>query len=370
MGQALHARATTTHRIRAEIQQSKESLVKIAKRYGINPKTVAKWRNRTTVEDEPMGKRIIKSTILTEREEEAIVKCRVLTKLALDDLFLALKEEIPHLTRSNLHRCLKRHKVSRLPKEDNPETPKKQFKTYEIGYFHIDTAEIRSEEGKAYLFVAIDRVSKFVVAKIYSRKSLHSSCDFLQYVMKTVPYVIHTILTDNGTEYTDSAFATPIKITKDVSSQERSDLLSDTVFQDDYQTSLSAAFKENSDIKSTPSLEKEVWIKKPSGHHAFDILCKDHAIDHRLTKVKHPWTNGQVERMNRSIKEETVKKYHYKTQEEMEKHLDTFISAYNCAKHLKSLNLKTPLEFLMQKFLKKPILFKRNPHLYYARPNN
>ncbi|ANL76410.1 IS481 family insertion sequence transposase domain-containing protein (plasmid) [Rhizobium phaseoli] len=44
--------------------------------------------------------------------------------------------------------------------------------------------------------------------------------------------------------------------------------------------------------------------------HIFDWVCDDHSIEHRLTKVKHPWTNGQVER-NRTIKEATVKRFHY-----------------------------------------------------------
>jgi transposase InsO family protein len=45
----------------------------------------------------------------------------------------------------------------------------------------------------------------------------------------------------------------------------------------------------------------------------FDIRCRENGIEHRFTKINHPWTNGQVERMNRTIKEATVKRYHYKT---------------------------------------------------------
>ena len=83
-------------------------------------------------------------------------------RLPLDDVFVALKDVIPHLTRSSLHRCLQRHGISRLPKADR-EKPKR-FKAYEIGYFHIDIAELRYEGGKAYLFVAVDRTSKLVFA--------------------------------------------------------------------------------------------------------------------------------------------------------------------------------------------------------------
>lgn len=51
MAQIFHKRATTTHAIRAEIQRSTESAATLSRRYGINPKTVRKWRSRDTVED-------------------------------------------------------------------------------------------------------------------------------------------------------------------------------------------------------------------------------------------------------------------------------------------------------------------------------
>lgn len=312
MGQVLHKRATTTHRIRTEIQQSQESISKLAEKYGINPKTVSKWKKRTTAEDAPMGKKVIKSTVLTEIEEEAIIKTRQLSQLALDDLFIVLKDSIPNLSRSSLHRCLKRHGVSQLPKPERTETEKKPFKKYEIGYFHIDTAEIKTAEGKAYLFVAIDRTSKFAVAKLYKDKTQKTSAKFLQLVIGIVPYTIHTILTDNGIEYTD-----------------------------------------------------EIHQRTPSGQHPFDRICLDFSIEHRLTKIKHPWTNGQVERMNRTLKEATIKQYHYQSFDELQEHLAAFLAVYNCAKRLKSLKLKTPLEFLNERFLNMPILFKQNPHHYY-----
>jgi transposase InsO family protein len=52
--------------------------------------------------------------------------------------------------------------------------------------------------------------------------------------------------------------------------------------------------------------------------HMFDMRCRKNGIEHRLTKIKHPWTNGQVERMNRTIKEATVKRYHYDRHEQLE----------------------------------------------------
>ena len=118
MVQVLHKRATTTHFTRAEIQQSQESILQLAKRYNINPKTVIKWKKRDTVHDRKMGKKVVRSTVLSEKEEEMIVKVRVLSKRPLDDLLSVLQDEIPNLTRSSLHRCLKRHGVSVLEKEE------------------------------------------------------------------------------------------------------------------------------------------------------------------------------------------------------------------------------------------------------------
>jgi hypothetical protein len=71
----------------------------------------------------------------------------------VDDCLYALQATIPHLTRSSLHRCLQRHGISRLPQVEGDMPDKRKFKAYPIGYFHIDIAEVRTEEGKLYLFV-------------------------------------------------------------------------------------------------------------------------------------------------------------------------------------------------------------------------
>lgn len=78
----------------------------------------------------------------------------------------------------------------------------------------------------------------------------------------------------------------------------------------------------------------------------FDLCCNEHAMEHRLTKPKHPWTNGQVERMNRTIKEATVKEVHYRSHDEPKKHLHTFLMAYNFAKLLKVLKGLTTCKYI------------------------
>lgn len=156
MGQVLHGSATTTEAIRRTIQHSQESVRVLAKRYGINQKTVAKWKKRTSAADLPTGPRDTKSTVLSIEEEAIIVAFRQHTLLPLDDCLYALQATIPHLTRSSLHRCLQRHGISRLPDVEGDKPGKRKFKAYPIGYFHIDIAELRTAEGRLYLFVASD----------------------------------------------------------------------------------------------------------------------------------------------------------------------------------------------------------------------
>ena len=159
MGQVLHGGATTTHAVRTAIQRSKAPLKELAARYGLNHKTVAKWHKRAFVNHAPMGPKPPHSTVLSSKEEAIIVAFRKHTLLPLDDCLYALQATIPHLTRSSLHRCLKRHAISRLPEIAGDKAAKKPFKRYPIGYFHLDIAEVRTEKGKLYLFVAIDRTS-------------------------------------------------------------------------------------------------------------------------------------------------------------------------------------------------------------------
>src|SRR3974390_2139798 len=115
MGQILHGGARTTEAVRRAIQNSQASLRALAKRYGVNQKTVAKWKKRSSVSDERTGPKDPHSTVLSPEDEAIIVAFRKHTLLPLDDCLYALQATIPHLTRSSLHRCLQRHGISRLP---------------------------------------------------------------------------------------------------------------------------------------------------------------------------------------------------------------------------------------------------------------
>ena len=167
MGQILHGSARTTEAVRRAIQHSQESLRALARRYGVNQKTVAKWKKRAAVKDLPTGPKDAHSTVPSIEEEAIVVAFRRHTLLPLDDCLYALQATIPHLTRSSLHRCLQRHGISRLPEVAGDKEPKRKFKTCPIGHFHIDIAEVQTAEGKLRLFVAIDRTSKFAFVELH-----------------------------------------------------------------------------------------------------------------------------------------------------------------------------------------------------------
>ena len=328
MGQVLHGSATTTHAIRAAIQRSTASNAELSRTYGLNPKTVAKWRRRDVVHDAAMGPKECRSTVLSQEEEALAVAFRRYTLLPLDDCLYALQATIPHLTRSSLHRLFQRHGISRLPDVDGSK-PKKKFKAYPIGFFHIDIAEVWTEEGKLYMLVAIDRTSKLAFAELQERITRRDAGNFLRRLIDTVPYKIHTVLTDNGTHFTAPKG-----------------------------TSRTAA-----------EVKKLIAEKARFRCHGFVLACAQNNIDHRLTKPNHPWTNGQVERMNRTIKEATVRRYHYESHERLRDHLKTFLDAHNFAKRLKALKGHTVYEFITEKWTSEPDRFRVHPNHLIPGPN-
>ena len=112
-----------------------------------------------------------------------IVAFRRHTLLPLDDCLYALQPTIPNLTRSSLHRCLQRHGISRLPEVEGDKPARTKFKSYPIGYFHIDIAEVQTAEGKLYLFVAIDRTSKFAYVELHKRATKMIAAEFLRHLV-------------------------------------------------------------------------------------------------------------------------------------------------------------------------------------------
>jgi transposase InsO family protein len=317
MGQVLHGSARTTEAVRRTIQHSQESIRALARRYGINPKTVAKWRRRPSTADALMGPKAPRSTVLSKEEEAIVVAFRKHTLLPLDDCLYALQATIPRLRRSSLHRCLQRHGISRLPEIEGKKASKKKFKSYPIGFLHIDIAEVRTEEGKLYLFVAIDRTSKIAFARLLEKADTAAAVTFLDALVEAIPYKINVVLTDNGIQFAD-----------------------------------------------LPKNRKGPTAMLRG--HPFERTCKRHGIEHRLTKPNHPWTNGQVERMNRTLKEATVQRYHYENHQQLHQHLADFLAAYNFAKRLKTLGGLTPHEYVCKISAEDPARFRRDLSHYTA----
>ena len=234
MGQVLHGSARTTEAVRRAIQLRQESVRALAKRFGVSPTTVQKWRKRATTADAKMGPKEARSTVLTPGEEAVIVAFRRHTLLPLDDCLYALQPTIPHLTRSSLHRCLQRHGISRLPEVEGDKPSKERFASHPIGYFHLDLAEVSTEQGKLRLFVAVDRTSKLAFARLVASAGKMEAARFLRDLIEAVPYRIHTVLTDNGVQFTPR--------------------------------------------------KQDIW----DGRHIFDRVCDEHGIERRLTKVNQP----------------------------------------------------------------------------------
>jgi len=161
--------------------------------------------------------------------------------LPLDDFLYALQPSLPHPSRLALHRCLQQRAISRLHEVGGGKPAKKRFKRYPIGYFHIDLAEVRTAEGKLNPFFAIDRTSKFAFVRLEKRAGKMEAAQFLHDLLPALPYRIHAVLTDNGIQFTNRV------------------------------------------------LDAHTFA------HIFDRVCRENGIEHRLTKVRHPWTNGQVE---------------------------------------------------------------------------
>ncbi len=329
MGQVLHGSARTTAAVRRAIQHSQESLRSLAKRYGINQKTVAKWKKRTSAADQRTGPKAPHSTVLSLEEEAVIVAFRRHTFLPLDDCLYALQATIPHLTRSSLHRCLQRHGISRLPDLEGEKPTKRKFKAYPIGYFHIDIAEVRTQQGRLYLLVAIDRTSKFAFVELHEKVTQRMAGDFLRRLIAAVPYKVHTVLTDNGTHFT-----TP-----------------------------------GNTASAAPLIKEAIERGELFRAHGFELACAQNNVEHRLTKPRHPWTNGQVERMNRTIKDATVRRYHYESHDQLRQHLADFVAAYNFARRLKTLKGLTPYEFICKAWTLEPKRFTLDPLHQIPGPN-
>ncbi len=280
---ALHKNARTTPAVRAEIAASHESASALATRFGVTEQTIYKWKKRESVQDRSHTAHRLQ-TQLTPAQEIVVVHLRRALLLPLDDLLAVTHEFISEkVSRSGLDRCLRRHGVGNLNalKPTEPAQPHKAFKSYVPGYLHMDVKylpQMQDEAKRRYLFVAIDRATRWVFVQIKSNKTAANAKAFLKALHKACPIKITKLLTDNGKEFTDRLFA----------SRER----------------------------------------QPSGNHEFDQLCEQLGIEHRLTKPRTPKTNGMVERFNGRIAD-VLKTHRFNSAQDLEQTLVRYVGLYD-----------------------------------------
>ena len=237
--------------------------------------------------------------------------------VSLDDVLAVVRELLtPNASRSGLDRCLRRHGVGNLRalKAAVPRPKHSAFKAYEPGYIHIDVKylpQMADESRRRYLFVAIDRATRWVFIRVYDSETAANARRFLRDLERACPMRIRTILTDNAKEFTDRLFGRR--------------------------------------------------KRAATGAHDFDRLCAALDIEHRLTPPKSPRTNGMVERFNGGI-EEVRQSHHFRSGEELETTLHRYVWLYNQQLPQSALGSKTPLQTMKDWHKLKPELFKKQPY--------
>lgn len=311
----VHPQARTTPRTRAEIKASAAPVTELAERYNITVATARKWKSRETPEDLSHRPRKL-STTLSPSQEAIVVELRRMLLLPLDDLLVVTREFInAQVSRSGLDRCLQRHGVGSLREiqaalAGDQTVPPKSFKDYEPGFVHVDIKylpQMPDEKARRYLFVAIDRATRWVYLRIYAHQDEAASIDFLRRLHQAAPMKIKTVLTDNGSQFTDRF------------------------------TSKTRA---------------------PSGQHAFDRRCVELGIEHRLCPPRHPQTNGMVERFNGRVSE-VIAQTRFKSAQELETTLTNYLATYNHRIPQRALNHLSPVQALKQWQAKRPELFSK-----------
>lgn len=306
-----HRNAKTNVNQRKAIKESRESCRELAKTYHISQVTAAKWKKAGHIEDKSHRPERIHYAV--QREFWKIIKkARENAKLPLDDLLVQLVNYVPNLKRGNLYRILLHYKLNQLTEKEKREIRK--FKKYPPGYLHIDCFYLPRINGKRwYCYLAVDRATRLLFLRVYPRKNKEAAADFLVQALGFYPFRIHTILTDNGAEFTVAG-------------------------------------------------KKGFYGRISTSLVPFELICELAGIEHRKTKFNHPWTNGMAERMVRTVKDHTTKLERYESAEKAAISIMQFQDTHNFKSRLKAIGFKSPYQATMEWFLKEPRLFIKNPN--------
>src|SRR5687768_5543044 len=202
---AIHPNARTTPAVRAEVARSSERTGELARRYGVSAETVRKWRRRGPEGCRDRSSRPHRLPWKASEEERAIVcALRRATGSPLDDLTFVVARFLPHLNRDAVHRILRAEGLGRLAPASRPRKPVGSFKDYELGFVHLDVThlpKLRTAAGelrKRFLFVAIDRRSRFVHLAVKDDETEASARTFLEGALAAFPFRVTHVLTDRG----------------------------------------------------------------------------------------------------------------------------------------------------------------------------
>jgi len=305
-----HRNAKTNVNQRQAIQESQETARKLAKTYCVSQVTTAKWKKADHTEDKSHRPETIHYAVPKEFWT-IIKKARERAKLPLDDLLVQLANYVPNLKRGNLYRILLHYSLNKITQEERREI--RRFKKYPPGYLHIDCFYLPKLDGRRwYCYLAVDRATRMLFLRVYPNKNKEAAADFLVQALGFYPFKIHTILTDNGGEFSNKG-------------------------------------------------RQGFYGRKLQSSVPFELICELAGIDYRKTKFKHPWTNGMAERMVRTVKENTTKLETYGAPEEAAISILQFQDNYNFRSRLKALEFKTPYQAAVEWFIKEPKLFIKNP---------
>jgi transposase InsO family protein len=164
------------------------------------------------------------------------------------------------------------------------------------------------EDRRRYLFVAIDRATRWVFVRIYPAQTLANVRRFLRDLERAAPMKITRVLTDDGKSFTDRLFG---------------------------------------------------WRKRAAtGQHEFDMLCAELGIEHRLTPPMRPQTNGMVERFNCRI-EDVLQSHRFRSGKDLEANILRYVHLYNSQLPQSALKGRTPINALKGWQCQRPDLFRK-----------
>jgi transposase InsO family protein len=292
----------------------------LAKQLGVTVATIAKWKKRENMKDLSCKPKTTHKA-LPDTIEPVLEFLRRDYMLDMHTIWDALRKTLfPQLSKSSVYRQLVRQGLNNI-KELRPNKKRTigKFDACKPGFIHMDVFYLpRIRNKKLYVFIAIDRATRYLALRVYAKRDAQSAADFLKYCINTYPFKIYRILTDNGSEFTNKHY------------------------------------KKDSDVKRPKS-------------HKFGQYCESANIKHVLITVCHPWTNGLAERTVGTIKTETVYRLHYDSPDEMVSALYGFERYFNLHRPYKAMDSKTPEELTEAWAKKEPSIFIKEP-VYCSQP--